>query len=75
MSQPLVAMGKIDTTRPVYRDIGHGCSSKQRRGHKPDIVYHEDVTGATRRHDSRRIMTGIALFLAAVIILILLLTF
>lgn len=66
-------MGKINDL-PYYRDIGHGCYTKHLSGKSPDIVYHDDVTGCTRRRDSRRVWGGVCLLSAAVIIIILLLT-
>lgn len=60
-------MGKLNDL-PFYRDIGNGCYQKCSRGKKKDIVYHEDVTGASRRRDSRKLYTAVSLFILMLLV-------
>lgn len=61
-------MGRLNDL-PYYRDLGHGCYSKHHRG-KRDVVYHDDVTGCSRRRESR-ILTGIAFIMLLFLLFIL----
>jgi hypothetical protein len=63
-------MGKLNDL-PFYRDIGNGCYQKCSRGKKKDIVYHEDVTGASRRRDSRKIYTAVTLLIVMLLFVLL----